>query len=591
MRFRTFLLLSLLLAGACRSASHREALSVPGASTVIWVDAAREGPGDGSRDRPLQSLGEALARPGPLTVRLAPGRYEGPFVLPPGARLEGLGTGVVLHAGDDSHTVLKMDEGGILSGVVVQGGQWGLEVTGGSHVRLERVGFSGQRTGAVRVESGRLDVEASRFEAAPTATVGILLESKSPLPPGSGAMATGAERLATAPEAPGTAPRQVAEARADAGADPGQVAEARADAGTAPRQVAEARADAGTAPRQVAEARADAGADPGRPAGEAPPTGAEGTRAGPESPRAAGEAHIRDSTFTGPYRRAVRLRGADMRARLEDVRFSGPATAVGVDGAHAEVLRSSAEGGQAAAFSVMSGTLILDEVTVTGHEYGLSAMQALRLEVHRFTSVRAQRAGMGVSLSRARLRDIVVRESGSYGGLQFLGGDLDVQGVRVEGAGEYGLMALRGKLRLRDADIRGVRTADNVTGDGLHLRQVEADVEGVVVREAQGACVLAAQAARVSLRGAKLEACGDVGLMTDTLARLDASSVKIDGAASALKAHGGSELRVESLDARGLAKGFAQAECEGGTQVLLKDLRSEDTRGLPETPCVQVLSP
>ncbi|WP_238539870.1 hypothetical protein [Corallococcus macrosporus] len=577
MRFRTFLLLSLLLAGACRSASHREALSVPGASTVIWVDAAREGPGDGSRDRPLQSLGEALARPGPLTVRLAPGRYAGPFVLPPGARLEGLGTGVVLHAGDDSHTVLKMDEGGTLSGVVVQSGQWGLEVTGGSHVRLERVGFSGQRTGAVRVESGRLDVEASRFEAAPKATVGILLESKSPLPPGSGAMATGAERLATAPAAPGTAPRQVAEARADAGADPGQVAEALADAGTVPRQ--------------VAEAPADAGADPGRPAGEAPPTGAEGTRAGPEFPRAAGEAHIRASTFTGPYRRAVRLRGADMRARLEDVRFSGPATAVGVDGAHAEVLRSSAEGGQAAAFSVMSGTLILDEVTVTGHEYGLSAMQALRLEVHRFTSVRAQRAGMGVSLSRARLRDIVVRESGSYGGLQFLGGDLDVQGVRVEGAGEYGLMALRGKLRLRDADIRGVRTADNVTGDGLHLRQVEADVEGVVVREAQGACVLAAQAARVSLRGAKLEACGDVGLMTDTLARLDASSVKIDGAASALKAQGGSELRVESLDARGLAKGFAQAECEGGTQVLLKDLRSEDTRGLPETPCVQVLSP
>ncbi|MFP2959503.1 hypothetical protein ACLEPN_17095 [Myxococcus sp. 1LA] len=574
-RFRTFLSLSLLLAGACRSASHREAQPAPEASTAIWVDAAWEGPGDGSRDRPLRSLGEALARPGPLTVRLAPGRYTGPFVLPPGARLEGQGQGVILLAEDASHTVLRVSGSGSMSGLVVQGGQWGLEVTGGGHVRLERVGFSGQQTGAVRVEAGRLDVEGGRFDAAPTATVGVLLESADTLASDRGAQVVGAERRSTAPSAPVTSP--------SVGADERRKAES--GAGAAGASAGGPREGAGHLEGAVSPADAEGPREgAGHLMGEASP--AEGL----EHPQAGGEAHIRDSTFTGPYRRAVRLRGAKMRARLEGVRFSGPATAVGVDGAHAEVLRSSAEGGQAAAFSVMSGTLILDEVTVTGHEYAVSAMQAVLLDVHRFTTVRAIRAGMGVSLSRARLRDIVVRESGAYGGLQFLGGDQDVQGVRVEGASEYGLMALRGKLRLRDADIRGVHTADGVTGDALHLRQVEADVEGVVVRDAQGACVLAAQDARVSLRGAKLESCGDVGLMTDTLARMDASNVKIQGAARALKAHGGSELRVDSLDAQGLEKGFVQAECEGDTQVHLKDLRSEDLRGLSAAPCVQVIS-
>nr|WP_275902267.1 non-ribosomal peptide synthetase [Myxococcus vastator] len=366
--------------------------------------------------------------------------------------------------------------------------------------------------------TGRLDVEDSRFEAAPAAAVGVLLESG----------------RAPSPRAASSKPELLS------------------------------NTDGAERAHHDSEAATGAGAQQ-------------------EGPRQSGvtvEAHIRASTFTGPYRRAVRLRGADVRATLEDLQFTGVATAVGVDGAYAEVRRSTAEGGQAAAFSVMDGTLILEEVSVTGHEYGVSSMRARRLDVHRFTSVRAIRAGMGLLMSQARLRDIVVRDSGAYGGLQFSGGDLDVQGVRVDGAAEYGVVALRGKLRLRDVDIRRVHTADGVTGDGLHLRQVEADVEGVVVRDAQGACVLAAQNARVSLRDAKLEKCGYVGLLTDTLARMNAANVEIQGAATALGALGNGELRVESLSATGLESGFIHAECEGTTQVHLKEFRSEDARGL-----------
>ncbi len=527
-RFRTFLPLILLLASACRSPPHREAqpaVSSP-ASGTLWVDAAGVEPGDGSRERPLRQLGEALARPGVLTVRVAPGRYTGPFLIPPGVRVEGQGSGVVLQAEGAARTAIWVGGSVELSDLVVQGGLWGMEVTDGGHVRLARVGFSGQVTGAVRVEAGRLDVEDSRFEAAPAAMVGVLLESGRASPPKGGGQ---------------SAPR---------------------DASSKPEVLS--NTDGSMHVPHDSEAATDAGAQQ-------------------EGPRHAGaivEAHIRGSTFTGPYRRAVRLRGADVRATLEDLQFTGAATAVGVDGAYAEVRRSSAEGGLAAAFSVMDGTLILDAVSVTGHEYGVSAMQARRLDVHRFTSVRAIRAGMGLLMSRVRLRDIVVRDSGAYGGLQFSGGDLDVQGVRVDGAGEYGVMALRGKLRLRDVDIRRVHTADGVTGDGLHLRQVEADVEGVVVRDAQGVCVLTAQNARVSLRGAKLETCGYVGLLSDTLARMNAVNVDIQGAATALGALGDGELRVESLSASGLETGFVHAECEGATQVYLKKFRSEDTRGL-----------
>jgi len=486
-RFRTSLPLILLLSCASRNPPLREDPPPACGRTLIWVDPAGEGPGDGSRARPLNSLTEALARPGPLTVRLAPGRYVGPFMLPPGACLEGGGAGVVLEGLAPDGPVLRVGQSASVSDVVVKGGGWGLDMASGAEVRLTRVGFWGQHSGAVRVRAGRLDVEGGQFEAPSPAAVGIWVESEQ------------------APGAVSTLP------------DGSLVASA--------------------------------------------------------------EARIRKSVFKGPYRRAVRVRGAGGVALVEDTRFSGPATAVGVDGAHAEVRRSRSEGGDAAGFSVMDGTLLLEHVEVTGHEYGVSAMRARGLDVHHFTSTRAVRAGMGLSMSRARLRDIVVRDSGAYGGLQFVGGDLDVQRIQLEGSAEYGLMALRGKLRLRDASITGVRTADGVGGDALHLRQLEADVKGVVVRGAQGACVLAAQDARVSLRDADLESCGHVGLLTDTLARMDAKDVRIRGAATALGALGDGELRVDGLTATGLLDGLVQAGCGGATQVLLGAIRSDDTRG------------
>ncbi|RKH35005.1 hypothetical protein D7X12_34535, partial [Corallococcus sicarius] len=67
----------------------------PARQGELWVDGAAPG-GDGTRERPLRSLAEALARPGPQLVHLASGRYEGPFLLPEGTRLVGAGPTTVL---------------------------------------------------------------------------------------------------------------------------------------------------------------------------------------------------------------------------------------------------------------------------------------------------------------------------------------------------------------------------------------------------------------------------------------------------------------------------------------------------------------
>ncbi|NMO23629.1 hypothetical protein HG543_53590, partial [Pyxidicoccus fallax] len=268
---------------------------------------------------------------------------------------------------------------------------------------------------------------------------------------------------------------------------------------------------------------------------------------------------------------------------LEDARFSGPVSALGVDGGHAEVRRATAEGGRGSAFSVVEGVLVLTDVRVTGHEYGLSATQARRLGVHGFTSERAERAGLGVVNSRGVLEDVVVRDSGTFGGIQLLGGELELRRFQVEGAAEYGLVARQGKLRVRDGTITRVRAGD---GDGLHLRDLDADVAGVRVDDVAGVCVLAAQSARVVLRDAKLSGCGHVALMVDRQGRLEATGVEVTGGGTALAAMGEGELRADTLTASGMAEGLVWAECGGNTRVTLARVRSEDARGV-SSPCVE----
>ncbi|NMO19457.1 hypothetical protein HG543_31975, partial [Pyxidicoccus fallax] len=120
-RFRTFLPWLLVLC-ACRTQVPREAPAVEVTRTHVWVDPAGWKPGDGSRERPLRSLAEALVRPGPLTVHLARGTYTGPFTLPPDVRVEGGGAGSVLYAKGPDAPVVTAGRDALLTDLEVQGG-------------------------------------------------------------------------------------------------------------------------------------------------------------------------------------------------------------------------------------------------------------------------------------------------------------------------------------------------------------------------------------------------------------------------------------------------------------------------------------
>jgi len=279
-----------------------------------------------------------------------------------------------------------------------------------------------------------------------------------------------------------------------------------------------------------------------------------------------GRARVRDTSFVGVFRRGVEARGAEME--LEGVRVGGATTALHQSRGQVSLRRVTVGDGRDVGLFVDHGTLRLEDVTVTGHEYGVQALQAT-LETRGFTSVRAARAGVTLVGARGVLVDTRVRGSGGFGAVSLVGSDTVLRGLHVEGADAYGVSATRGKLRLTRALITGLTSREGDSGDGLHLRDVDVEARGLVVRDAVGVGVLAAQGAQVVLREASLESCREAGLWGETLARVSAERLAVRGSRGpALVVLENGVLRVDGLVAEDNAGGLAAAaDCDGDTRI------------------------
>ena len=75
---------------------------------------------------------------------------------------------------------------------------------------------------------------------------------------------------------------------------------------------------------------------------------------------------------------------------------------------------------------------------------------------------------------------------------------------------------------MSQALITRLTTREKDSGDGLQLRGVEAEVEGLVVRDVAGVGVLGAQGSRVVLRDVSLESCHEAGVLAETQGQVTA---------------------------------------------------------------------
>jgi hypothetical protein len=293
-------------------------------------------------------------------------------------------------------------------------------------------------------------------------------------------------------------------------------------------------------------------------------------------------AELEGCTFEGPWQRAIDA-ATPARLRVTKSSFRGAVTALQQKGGAAELADVTVAEGRGPGLYVAAGTLVLTRVSVTGQEYALLTGTGAVVEARDFTSRRADRAGVGVVKARAHFQGLTITEAGSFGGLQLISSEVQVQGLRVEDAQGTGVSLRGGKLELTDGVVLRSRDADGSAADGVQLRGGQARLQALSVDGATGACLLAAEGAHVLLSQATLQHCHTAGLVAEADAHLQASDVTVlssDGPGAVATGEG--ELVLQRF--RTLATdGVVWAECAGGAQVTALEVEG----ALPQLPCVQ----
>lgn len=295
-----------------------------------------------------------------------------------------------------------------------------------------------------------------------------------------------------------------------------------------------------------------------------------------------GKAELTGCRFEGPWQRGVEAQTPE-RLAVEKSAFRGAVTALHLRGGSATLSDVSIAEGRGPGLYVGGGTLELHRVEVSGHEYGLLTGAGAVVEGEDFTSTGADRAGVGLVTGMAHFRRLTITKAGPLGGLQTISSQVTVEGLRVQEVAGVGVSMRDGSLRLDGAVVLGTKDPDGTGGEGLQLRGGRATLSNLAIREASGACLLAAEAADVVLSHATLERCHTAGLVSETGAHLVTSDVSVlssDGPGAVATSDG--ELVLRRF--RALATdGVVWAECAVGAHVMAFEVAGV----LPTLPCIE----
>lgn len=299
------------------------------------------------------------------------------------------------------------------------------------------------------------------------------------------------------------------------------------------------------------------------------------------------KAQVLHSEFVGPFRRALSLR-EEGRVEVQGCHFEGTEVGVHQVGGQARVVDSSFQGTRGPALYVSRGELSLERVSVAGHEYGLQSGTGATVRVGGFSSLRAERAGIALTLSQGVLEDVTVSQSGTLAGIQLISSRVQISRFWVHAASGYALQGREANLTLSDGVLTRTKRAEREGegGDAIHLRGSNARIHSVAVRQAEGAALLAAEASDVSVRDLLVEGAKLAGVSCEARSRVQGHSILVKSSpGAALVAQSDGEIRVDALTVEDVTGALVWADCEAGAKVFLGRVKGEQKGGKGQ-PCV-----
>ena len=297
-------------------------------------------------------------------------------------------------------------------------------------------------------------------------------------------------------------------------------------------------------------------------------------------------AHLRATRFEGPFRRAVNSKDAEVLVVGCDFGMS-------VEGIHHSnglltVQKSVFGEGRGAAMFVGEGAHArISSVQIFGHEYGLQSFSA-ELDVDDFISVRAVRAGIALVKTRARLTDLLLVDSGSYGAIQMVSSDAQVQHLRVHHAQIYALNILQSHLTLSNAELTDIGKASDQPAEAVSLRETQATLHSLTILRSEGLGVQVAQASRVSADDLTLIGCQEGGVVAETSSEFRGRSVWVsDSWGAAITVPDASSVMLSGFSSEKNRSGPLWLDCAQGAHASVSWLRGDASDSSFEA-CVKI---
>ncbi|MBX5482451.1 MAG: hypothetical protein IRZ16_11540 [Myxococcaceae bacterium] len=291
-------------------------------------------------------------------------------------------------------------------------------------------------------------------------------------------------------------------------------------------------------------------------------------------------AEVTGGRFHGGLRIGVEAK-AGTSLRVDHAVFDGPVVALKADRSDLAATGLRISGGRGPAISLSGTRASLRDIVIHGHEYGLLANAGAVLDVRDFTTVRAERAGIGGVEVRGEIDGLVALDSGNFGAVQLISSTATVRRFIIARAQNAGISVNGGDVTLIDGSIVDVSDPADAEGDGVSVRH--AGLRGTALTEARvsGTGVLAAEASRVAVAEAAIASARYGGLHAETRARLDAVSAIVRGGGNAaLVVLHDARLRADALETAQNAQGLLWAECGAGAEVWLGRVRGAEAHAV-----------
>ncbi len=301
---------------------------------------------------------------------------------------------------------------------------------------------------------------------------------------------------------------------------------------------------------------------------------------------------LSETKFTGAYRRAVEVSGGGS-VTARQVTSEGPKTLVHVADGTADLRDVTARRGAASAFFVGHGSLRIERGRVEGHEYGVQTAPGAQLVVDALVVNDSLEGALSLVGAKALVSKLEVRHSGPSGAVQSLGASLELRDTTLTDVSSLGVLVRKGTFTADGLTVEGVRAEPDgaggrALGDAVHIRDAEATLKRVTVKDTEGSALFVGAGAHVKVEQLRTDRSAQGAVVVERGSTLEAKDVKVAGSlAPGVTLTEGAQGQVDDLTVTGADTPW-WAECDHGTHLTVSHVEPATLSRASPSPCVEV---